>query len=371
MAVRTSRLCLTLSIAGAIAFAATAADSPVSTPETATVTGSVKKPRPAKRPAKLAARRTAARPAKAQPRPVPPSTPNDPLWSSSWSLTKTHAVSAWTLTTGSPQAIVAVLDTGVDLSHPDLAGSFVQGHDFVNGDGDPSDDHGHGTLVAGVVAARANNGLGGVGACSGCSLMPVKVISANGSGSASDISAGIRWAADNGADVINMSFTLSGADDGVRGAIEHAQQLGAVVVAAAGNAGTADATFPSSYPGVVSVAGSDSSDARYDWSNFGGWVHVAAPGCNVSTGAGAVYGEFCGTSSATAFVSGLVGLGRSLVTERPSAELVQKLTSSATPVDGFVAAGRVDADAFLNSLRAAPGPEILPATSVLASIRSE
>ena len=349
MAVGTSRLCLTLSIAGTLAFAsATALDSPASTPETATVAGSVKKPRPAT----ITAQRTAARPAKAQPRPVAPSAPNDPLWSSSWSLAKTNAVSAWRLTAGGPNTVVAVLDTGVDLSHPDLQGSFVQGHDFVNGDADPSDDHGHGTLVAGVVAARANNGLGGVGACSGCSLMPVKVIAANGSGSATEIAAGIRWAADNGADVINMSFTLSSPDDGVRDAIEHAQRLGAVVVAAAGNAGTADVTFPSAYAGVVSVAGTDPSDRRYDWSSYGGWVRVAAPGCSVTTAAGGSYGDFCGTSSATAFVSGVAALMRSFAPTLTASALEHSLSASALRVGDFVSAGRVDVGAAVTSLSA-------------------
>ena len=351
-ALRRLLLLLALLAAGAIATVAPASGEAPAAPVTATVAGSVKKPPSAKRP-QLAAKRGAKRPVKARPPRVTaaPAAPNDPLWSSSWSLAKTHASAAWKLTAGGPETVVAVLDTGVDLTHPDLQGSFVHGHDFVNGDGDPTDDHGHGTLVAGVVAARANNGLGGVGACSGCSLMPVKVIAGNGSGTASDIAAGIRWAADNGADVINMSFTLSGPDDGIRDAIEHAQRLGVLVVAAAGNSGTADVTFPAAYAGVVSVAGSDPSDARYDWSSFGGWVHVAAPGCSVSTAAGAAYGEFCGTSSATAFVSGLAGLARSLVSDRPSGEIFEKLGSSAAPVDGFVRAGRVDADALLTSLR--------------------
>ena len=358
-AFRLLRFALPVAVAIAV-LAAAPTQSRTSEPVTATVAGSVKKPPSAKRPSTLAARRPARRPVKTRPprAAAAPSTPNDPLWSSSWSLAKTHATAAWKLTAGGPQTVVAVLDTGVDLAHPDLQGSFVQGHDFVNADGDPSDDHGHGTMVAGVVAARANNGLGGLGTCSGCALMPVKVIAANGSGSAPDIAAGIRWAADNGADVVNMSFTLSGPDDGIRDAIEHAQRLGVLVVAAAGNAGTAEVTFPAAYGGVVSVAGSDPSDARYDWSSFGGWVHVAAPGCSVSTAAGAAYGEFCGTSSATAFVSGLVGLARSLVADRPAAEIAEKIGSSAAPVDGFVRAGRVDADALLKSLRAGIQPAI-------------
>jgi len=147
-------------------------------------------------------------------------------------------------------------NTGIDLAHPDLQGAFVPGYDVVNPDDDPNDDHGHGTMVAGVVAARANNHLGGVGICSRCSLMPVKVIAGNGSGNAADVAEGIRWAADHGASVI-----LSGPDENIARAIEYARGGGSVVVAAAGNEGTADVTFPASYPGVVSVAASDADDA--------------------------------------------------------------------------------------------------------------
>jgi len=120
-------------------------------------------------------------------------------------------------------------NTGIDLAHPDLQGAFVPGYDVVNPDDDPNDDHGHGTMVAGVVAARANNHLGGVGICSRCSLMPVKVIAGNGSGNAADVAEGIRWAADHGARVINMSFTLSGPDENIARAIEYARGGGIVV----------------------------------------------------------------------------------------------------------------------------------------------
>ena len=156
-----------LPVAGVVAvLAAAPTDSPRTRPVTATIAGSVKKPPPAKRssnarsvPATGKASDQGSRPRRevASDR----QRPNDPLWSSSWSLAKTNAAAAWSLTTGGPETVVAVLDTGIDLAHPDLQGSFVQGYDVVNRDDDPNDDHGHGTMVAGVVAARANNGLGG------------------------------------------------------------------------------------------------------------------------------------------------------------------------------------------------------------------
>jgi len=277
--------------------------------------------------------------------------PNDPLWRDSWALAKTNAARAWSVTTGTSQTVVAVLDTGVDSSHPDLQGAFVDGYDTVNEDTDPSDDHGHGTMVAGVIAARANNGIGVAGTCWRCSLMPVKVIAANGSGTAADVAEGIQWASDHGADVINLSFTMSSGNDAVAAAIAHARTRGAVVVAAAGNTGSSEATFPAAYPGVISVTGTDPSDARYGWSSYGSWVRLAAPGCNVTTAPSAGYGDFCGTSSATAFVSGLAGLVRSYAPNLSPDAVAEALSAHAAPVGDFVSAGRVDAAAVLSSLK--------------------
>ena len=291
--------------------------------------------------------------ARRRPPVVEPAHPNDPLWGDSWSLSKVRAPTAWRLTSGAAETVVAVLDTGVDRTHADLQGAFVDGWDAVNEDADPSDDHGHGTLVAGVIAARANNGIGGVGACPRCSVMPVKVIGANGAGSAADIAEGIVWAADHGADVVNMSFALSGPDDGVAQAIAHAQGRGTLVVAAAGNAGTGETTYPAAYPGVVSVAATDPADARYAWSNYGSWVRVAAPGCSVGTAAGGAYADFCGTSSSTALVSGVAGLLGSAVSTRSAADLSEALAGTALKVGDFVSGGRIDVGAAINSF----GPE--------------
>lgn len=277
--------------------------------------------------------------------------PNDPLWRDSWSLAKVNVPGAWKVTTGAAETVVAVLDTGVDPTHPDLQGALVPGYDTVNEDADATDDHGHGTMVAGVIAARANNGIGVAGACWRCSVMPVKVIGANGLGAAPDVAEGILWATANGAQVINMSFTLSAPDDAVAAAVEYARSRGVVLVAAAGNTGTADVTYPAAYPGVVSVAGSDAADARYGWSSYGSWVGLAAPGCNLTTVPGGGYGDFCGTSSASAFVSGLAGLVRSAAGHLQPDAIAQALSRNAAPVGGYVSTGRVDAAAVLAGLR--------------------
>ncbi len=304
---------------------------------TAEVAGSVRKPVKPKR--------------KARPRPVAADpAPNDPLWRDSWSLAKVRAPAAWRVTRGAADVVVAVLDTGVDRSHPDLQGAFVEGWDAVNEDADANDDHGHGTLVAGVIAARANNGIGGVGACSQCSLMPVKVIGGNGAGNAADIAEGITWAADHGARVINMSFVMSGHDDGVAAALAHARSKGVLIVAAAGNDGSADVTFPAGQPGVVSVTGTDAADARYQWASYGSWVTLAAPGCSKSTQAGGGYADFCGTSSAAAFASGVAALARSAARDAAVDRIVAAMSANAVRVGDFVATGRVDAAATANAL---------------------
>jgi len=132
--------------------------------------------------------------------------PNDEYLPTQWSVTKTHAEQAWDVSTGSSQVVVGILDTGVDPSQPDLRGKLVAGYDYVNNDQDPSDDNGHGTAVAGVVAASSDNGIGVAGYCWACRLMPVKVLGPDGTGFASGLAQGIVWATDHGARVINASL---------------------------------------------------------------------------------------------------------------------------------------------------------------------
>ncbi len=279
--------------------------------------------------------------------------PNDPLWRDSWALPKVHAAEAWRWTTGRPGTIVAVLDTGADPGQPDLRSSLVAGYDVVDHDDDPSDDHGHGTAVSGVIAARSNNRIGVASVCWRCSLMPVKVIGADGSGQAADVAEGIRWAIEHGAGVINMSFTMSGPDPAVEQAVADAVGHGLVVVAAAGNDGTSAVTYPAAYPGVLSVAGTDAADAAYRWSSYGGWVQLAAPGCSTTTLRGGSYGDFCGTSAAAAVVSGLAALARSYAPALPGPTIAEALASSSKRIGNVVAAGRVDADALLQTIRTA------------------
>jgi subtilisin family serine protease len=340
----------------------------------ATVTGTTRA-LPAKKAAKAKARHarrlrapvlrhTQARAVRATAKKQPaarPTPPGDPLVADSWALQAIHATAAWARTTGSPDVVVAVLDTGVDATQPDLAGALVPGVDLVSDDAEPQDDHGHGTQVAGIVAARAGNGIGAAGICGRCSVMPVKVIAADGTGTSDDVAAGLRWAVDHGARVVNLSFVLSAPDANVVDAIRYAQEHGVVVVGAAGNDGATSPVFPAAEAGVVSVAATDEGNAPYAWSGRGPWVRVAAPGCAPATVAGGSYANLCGTSAATAVVSGLAALALSARPGVTAAEAVQALEAGAVPVGDTVATGRVDAAATVGLLAPAVAPA--PATT--------
>src|SRR3954452_15724106 len=207
--------------------------------------------------------------------------PSEPYWSAQWGAALVDAPTAWAVTRGSAGVVVAVLDTGVDVTQPDLQGALVPGYDFVNHDADPNDDFGHGRPVAGTIAARADNGLGGSGYCPRCSIMPVKVAAADGTASELNVPSSITWAADHGARVINLSLGGTyGAT--VASAVNWAIGKGAIVVAAAGNNGNSSLFYPAADDGVLSVAASQADDKLYSWSNFGAWVAVAAPGCGFS-----------------------------------------------------------------------------------------
>jgi subtilisin family serine protease len=280
--------------------------------------------------------------------------PNDSLWSEQWGPKLVRAPAAWEATRGSESVVVAVLDTGVDAGHPDLSGALVPGFDLVNNDTNPNDDNGHGTAVAGVIAARTNNVQGEAGLCWNCAIMPVKVLGASGSGTTSAIASGILWAVEHGADVINLSLGGTGTTTALADAVAQAEAEGVVVVAAAGNNGNTTRFYPAAYPQVISVAGTDAADTRYGWSNYGSWVQVAAPGCNVAPDAGGGYVNFCGTSSATPVVSGIAGLAYSLEPTLSKSAFEYALKSAAVPVGSTVQYGRVNAVATLEALGLTP-----------------
>ena len=268
---------------------------------------------------------------------------------------------AWDRTTGAG-TVIAVLDTGVNPAHPDLAGRLVPGYDAISGGADTSDGSGHGTRVAGVAAAAGNNRIGSAGAAYGARIMPVKVLAADGSGFDSHIAAGIEWAADHGADVINLSLAGPGVSPVLRDAVQHAVDAGAVVLAAAGNAGTESPQYPAAYApeigGLLSVGATDDAGALAGFSSWGDSITITAPGVEIigpssTTG----YTTSTGTSFATPLVSGVAALLVSAGTapDQVEATLVASARDAGPRgIDPFYGAGVVDAAAALGLGAAVP-----------------
>ena len=270
--------------------------------------------------------------------------PPDPLWSSQVEQRLVRAPQAWDLERGVYTTVVAVVDTGVQLNHPDLAARLVPGWDFVNKDNRPGDDNGHGTSVSGIVAATSNS-IGIVGMCSRCRLMPVKALAANGTGWWTVAAKAIIWAADHKADVINLSFGGPTTGSTLQNAINYARSKGAVVVGAAGNSGVSTPFYPAAMPGVISVAAAETRDLRFDWSNYStSWVDLAAPGCTWATVRGGDYDGFCGTSAAAPIVSGIAALVESAKPSLTGAQIESILFGSTvrTPF-AYTRLGRIDA----------------------------
>ena len=188
------------------------------------------------------------------------------------------AVEAWEVTTGNGIK-VAVLDSGVATDNPDIYPKVVARANFTTSRNN-EDNYGHGTHVAGIVAATADNGIGVAGVCRGCTILDGKVLTDSGMGSSSGLANGINWAVDRGAKVINMSLVV-GASLTLETAVNNAWGRGVVLVAAAGNAGNTTMRYPAAYPNVIAVGATDNNDAKASFSTYGPWVDVAAPGVSV------------------------------------------------------------------------------------------
>lgn len=282
--------------------------------------------------------------------------PNDPSYGSQWGLNNAQdhdidAPEAWDIHTGGSGVTIAVIDTGVDLDHPDLQAKIVAGWDYVNNDNFADDDNGHGTHVAGIAAASGNNGIGIAGVSWGARVMPLKVLSSAGSGTTADLAEAITYAADNGAKVINMSLGAScgsGWPD-VEEAVNYAVGKGALLVAAAGNNGSTAVLCPGALNGVVAVGATDSNDARPSYSNYGAALDVAAPGSGIySTYYGGGYATFSGTSMASPHVAGLAALLWSFAPGMTASEVEALIKQTADDLgsagrDQYYGYGRINA----------------------------
>jgi thermitase len=239
--------------------------------------------------------------------------PNDPLWSQQWGPQRIHCEEAWDSGTGSSSVEVAIVDTGIDYNHEDLASHYTSGgYDWVNSDTDPMDDNNHGTHCAGIAAAVMNNGKGIAGVAQ-VSLLAEKVLNSNGQGTASDVASGITHAADHGADVISMSFGSTSSSWVIQDACSYAYtSKGVVLVAASGNDGQAQMDYPAGYDTVIAVGATDQSDQRCGFSNYGQKLELVAPGFEImSTIRNNQYDSYDGTSMACPHVSGVAALALS------------------------------------------------------------
>ena len=308
---------------------------------------------------------------------------NDPNAANQYSLDRMRVRDAWSLTKGGTN-VVAVLDTGISFVHTDLAGRIyvnpgesgsgretngrdddangfiddVNGWDFVNGDRRPADDNDHGTWVSGVIAANPNNAQGVAGISWSDKILPVKVMDSAGSGYTSDLARGIRYAADRGAKVINMSVGGFPYDVAVKSAVDYAWSKGAVLIGAAGNNRREETFYPASYPNVISVSATQADDEFTNWSSYGTAVDVSAPGadiqttdcggCSTTSAGGSAYMYVSGTSFATPNTAGVVALIRARYPTWSNQQVVNRLLATVddlglTGWDNRYGAGRVNA----------------------------
>jgi serine protease len=283
--------------------------------------------------------------------------PNDPLYNKQWHMHNINVEQAWETNKGSG-IVVAVIDTGVTKTTDMDKTEFVAGYDFVNNKAEANDDNGHGTHVAGSVAQSTNNSIGVAGVAYQAKIMPLKVLSAAGGGTVSDIAESIKFAADKGANVINMSLGGGGESALMKEAIDYAHAKGVVIVAAAGNENQGSASYPARYNHVIGVAAFDAKGEKAEFSNFGAGVDIAAPGgghgsrvwqetIDPDGGAPQVIG-LQGTSMASPHVAGVAAMIMSAGVKDPDAVqqvLQQSVRQIAEDPLNHFGAGQLDAGA--------------------------
>ncbi len=306
--------------------------------------------------------------------------PNDALWFTDpytslgqWGWRKASVDRAWDTARGSSRIIVAVVDTGVDRGHPDLAGALLPGATFTSVlsagcDRGDQDDNSHGTHVAGIIGALGNNGIGVSGVAFGVRILPIKALDCRGTGATSDIAQAILWATDHGARIVNISLGTTTASPTLRAAVDYAAAHDVLVVAAVGNCGAGGgrctspnvAEYPAAFPGVLAVGATGTDDSVAPFSTQGPQVAVTAPGLRtVSTtpgyatflsarGVSADYAELSGTSQASAFAAGVAALVWSAEPELSARAVFDRITSTADDLgpparDDIFGAGRVNA----------------------------
>lgn len=301
---------------------------------------------------------------------VPAAAPNDPYAGSEWHLNKMGLPSAWDTTQGAGVTI-AVLDTGVDATHPDLASRMVPGWNFYDNNSDTRDVNGHGTAVAGAATATLNNGVGVAGTAGQALLMPVRIADANGYAYWSTVAQGLTWATDKGARVANISYGGVSTSSAVQSAAQYMRSRGGLVVVAAGNNGIDEGVAPTST--MIVVSATDANDVKTSWSSYGSFISVAAPGQDIwTTTRGGGYQAWWGTSLASPVVAGVVGLMMSARPAMSNTQVESLLYSSSVDLgtpgrDSYYGWGRVNAAAAVQATQNAAVADTQPPTASIAS----
>lgn len=290
-------------------------------------------------------------------------TPNDPYFSNAWHLPKIGAPAAWDTANGQGVTI-AILDTGVDGTHPDLTPKMVPGWNMYDNNSDTRDIHGHGTAVAGTAAAIGNNGVGVASVAPNAKIMPLRIADPSGYGYYSTIAQGLSWAADHGANVANISFLGVAGSASIQSAAQYFKSKGGVTVVAAGNNGIDEGIAASDT--VIAVSATDSSDAKTSWSSFGSFVDISAPGASIwTTTNGGGYGAWSGTSFASPVVAGVVGLMKSANPLLSPTQIESLLFANTVDLgnpgkDAWFGSGRVNAGAAVLAAFNTPSRDTQP-----------
>jgi thermitase len=302
---------------------------------------------------------------------LPPSlTPDDPQYANEWHLPDIGATTAWNSSIGTGVTI-AILDSGVDPTHPDLQAALVPGYNFYDNNTNTTDVYGHGTEVAGAAAAIGNNGIGVAGVAFTSKIMPIRVTDTSGYGYYSLIASGLTWAADHGARVANISFQGAAGSSTILSAAQYMRNAGGVVVVGAGNTGTLE-SYPAS-TAVTAVTAVDGSNNVTSWSSYGSFVDVAAPGVSIcTTKMGGGYGCVSGTSVASPVTAGVYALMMAVQPGLQPSQLDSDLFSTAKDLgasgwDQYYGSGLVQADAAVQAAMSTVTSDTTPPTVTISS----
>lgn len=297
--------------------------------------------------------------------------PNDPYYAGGWQMEVEimNSSRAWAVTSGSSAVTVAVLDSGIFSSHPDLASKIVPGWNFCDNNSDTSDVRGHGTRAAGIAAAQGNNGIGVAGIAWGCKIMPLRISGSDGIASYSNIAAALTYAVDHGARVCSVSFILN-PNSTLKSALQYVDARGGVVCSSSGNDGAYSGQADE--PLLITVGGTDEYRNWVPYSNYGDNVDVSAPASGYTTTYSGGYDAWGGTSCATPYVAGAAALALSVNPLLTASQLRQCLLKGVWDIgapgrDPYYGSGFVNLEAVLTNAKGQPVSDATPPTVSLTN----